>query len=174
MSLDEFHFAINAVEPSLIRVEADEVTYNLHVIVRYEIEKALFAGNAKVEDLPEIWNGKMKEYLGVVPQCNADGVLQDIHWSLGSFGYFPTYLLGNLYAAQWTHAMQKELGDIKDLIQKGEFAPIKKWLNENIHRHGRRYTTDELAVRVSGETLNPVYFAEYLKDRFQGLYNVTW
>ena len=174
VSLDDFHFAINTVEPSLIRVEADEVTYNLHVVVRYEIEKALFAGDVEVEDLPALWNQKMKDYLGVEPQCNADGVLQDIHWSLGSFGYFPTYLLGNLYAAQWTHAMQKELGDIKNLIENGEFAPIKKWLNENIHRHGRRYTTDELAMRVSGETLNPVYFADYLKERFQELYDVTW
>lgn len=167
VGLDDFYAAINAVRPSVIRVEADEVTYNLHIIVRYELEKALFANDLSVKDLPAAWNSKMKDYLGVVPRNDAEGVLQDIHWSSGSFGYFPTYLLGNLYAAQWMATLRKDFPDLDKRLARGDFLTVKKWLNEKIHRHGRRYPAAELCRRVSGETLNPEHFAKYLKTKFE-------
>lgn len=166
VSLKDFYSAINAVRPSLIRVEADEVTYNLHIIVRYELEKALFADAVSVKELPALWNAKMKEYLGVVPRKDAEGVLQDIHWSSGSFGYFPTYLLGNLYAAQWMAALRRDFPDLDKRLARGDFLTVKKWLNDKIHRHGRRYTASELCRRVSGESLNPEYFGKYLQVKF--------
>ncbi len=174
VSLDEFHFAINNVEPSLIRVEADEVTYNLHIVVRYEVEQLLFSGDANMEDLPNYWNSKMKEYLGIEPPNDRDGILQDIHWSFGGFGYFPTYLLGNLYAAQWMATMKKQISELEELISKGELLPILEWLRENIHKHGRMYSSAELAKMVSGEELNPEHFANYLKERYGELYGVSW
>ncbi|HEX5036173.1 MAG TPA: carboxypeptidase M32 [bacterium] len=166
VSLKDFYWAINAVRPSLIRVEADEATYNLHIIVRYELEKALFADAVSVKDLPALWNAKMKEYLGVVPRNDAEGVLQDIHWSSGSFGYFPTYLLGNLYAAQWMAALRRDFPDLDRRLARGDLLTAKKWLNEKIHRHGRRYTASELCRRVSGEILNPEYFGKYLQAKY--------
>jgi carboxypeptidase Taq len=166
VGLDDFYAAINAVRPSLIRVEADEVTYNLHIIVRYELEKALFSGDLSVKDLPAVWNSKMKEYLGIVPRTDAEGVLQDVHWSSGSFGYFPTYLLGNLYAAQWMATLRRDFPDLDKRLARGDFLTVKKWLNEKIHRHGRRYSASELCRRVSGETLNPEHFGNYLKDKY--------
>ena len=172
--LEEFHLAVNAVRPSLIRVEADEVTYNLHIVVRYEIEQALFDGSVAVADLPGLWNDKMEAYLGIRPDTDAEGILQDIHWSFGGFGYFPTYLLGNLYAAQWMHTLRGAMPDLDAKIAAGDLLPIREWLRNNIHIHGRRYTTDELAVRVSGETLNPRYFDTYLRERFGALYQVSW
>lgn len=174
VSLKDFHFAVNAVHPSLIRVEADEVTYNLHIVIRYEIEQAIFAGKAKVADLPALWNEKMRAYLGIVPPTDALGVLQDIHWSMGAFGYFPTYLLGNLYAAQWMNVLRKAMPDLEARVGAGDLLPVKTWLNEQIHRHGRRYPTDRLSKRVSGEPLNPAHFAAYLREKFGALYDVTW
>lgn len=174
VELDDFHFAINTVEPSLIRVEADEVTYNLHIIIRYEIEQAIFAGEASVDDLPQLWNEKIQSYLGLTPPNNTLGVLQDIHWSLGAFGYFPTYLLGNLYAAQWSAAIRRDMPDMDQRIAGGDLLPIRDWMREKIHRHGRRYPANELAVMISGESLNPEYFDAYLKERFSGLYGVSW
>lgn len=174
VSLDDFYFAVNGVRPSMIRVEADEVTYNLHVVVRYEIEQAIFSGEAAIDDLPGLWNRKMKDYLGIAPKNDAEGILQDIHWAMGSFGYFPTYLLGNLYAAQWMSAMRRGVRDLDGRVAKGDLLAIKKWLNENIHCHGRRYSTSELARRVSGEDLNPKFFEQYLKEKFGPLYEVSW
>ncbi len=173
-SLEEFYFAINTVVPSLVRVEADEVTYNLHIVVRYEVEQAMFNGQVPVDDLPDLWNQKMEDYLGLRPASNAEGILQDIHWSFGGFGYFPTYLLGNLYAAQWTAALRKDMPDLDAKIRAADFIPIRDWMREKIHRHGRRYTADELCTRITGETLNPDHFGQYLKDRFAPLYNITW
>jgi len=174
VKLEDFYFAINAVQPSLIRVDADEVTYNLHIIIRYELEQALFSGEIQVQDLPKLWNDKMKAYLGIRPRKDSEGVLQDIHWSFGGFGYFPSYLLGNLYAAQWSAFMKKDLKKFDQLLTQGNLVPIKKWLNENIHQHGRRYNAQQLIMKITGEALNPEYFGNYLRDKFQPLYDVKW
>lgn len=171
---EKFYLAINRVEPSLIRTEADEVTYNLHVALRYELEKALIAGEIKVNDLPGIWNDKMEEYLGVRPSNDAEGVLQDIHWPHGSFGYFPTYLLGNIYAAQQWATICKKISGVKSKIARGDFAPILKWLNENIHRHGRRYTPVELIRVATGESPDAKYFIGYLKSKYGEIYKIRW
>jgi len=144
VSLDEFFFAVNGVSPSLIRVEADEATYNLHIIIRFELEQALVSGDLRVADLPQAWNEKYQTYLGIAPPSNADGVLQDIHWSAALFGYFPTYSLGNLYAAQFFDKADQELGGLQAQFAQGEFAPLKQWLNENIHQPGQCYTATEL------------------------------
>lgn len=156
----DFVKAVNVVRPSLVRVEADEVTYGLHIIIRYEIEKDLVAGKIKVKDLPKIWNAKYKEYLGLTPKNDAEGVLQDIHWSHGAFGYFPTYLLGTLISAQLWNKMPKTT-DLK---------VIREWLRKNIHQYGRLYTTDELLRKITDESLNPKYFLEYLEEKFAKLY----
>lgn len=159
----EFVRAINIVRPSLIRVEADEVTYGLHVIIRFEIEKDLIAGKIKVKDLPKIWNQKYKEYLGIVPKNDREGVLQDIHWAHGSIGYFPTYLFGTLTAAQIFNTAKRQM-DVTDLKK------LREWLRRNIHQYGKLYTSAELLKKVTGESLNPEYFVEYLKEKFEKLY----
>lgn len=155
----------NRVKPGFIRVEADEVTYNLHIILRFEVEKAMVNGKVKPDDLPEIWRGRMKKYLGVVPETDKEGVLQDVHWTHGPMGYFPTYTLGNLYAAQFTAKMAQEL-DLKDLMERGELGTILSWLRQNIHQHGSLYWPDELSQKVTGEKLNPSYFLNYLKEKY--------
>jgi len=167
----QFFEAANESKPSLIRVEADELTYGLHVIIRYEIEKMIFAGEVEVDDLPMLWNKKYQEYLGVTPPSDEDGVMQDIHWSLGLFGYFPTYALGSAYAAQLLYYMGKEM-DVDALIRKGEFATITKWLEEKIHIHGSTYTPNELMEVSFGEQLDGNYYAKYLKDKFTALYQL--
>jgi carboxypeptidase Taq len=161
------HF--NWVSPGLIRVEADEVTYNLHIALRFEIENKLINSKIKVEDLPEIWRAKMKKYLGVVPKTDREGILQDVHWSTGAFGYFPTYTLGNLYAAQVTAKMSKEL-KIKDLVERAEFGTILSWLRTNIHQYGNLYWPKELIKKITGEPLNPKYLLDYLQKKYFGLY----
>lgn len=166
LSAKEIFSILNRVEPGLIRVDADEATYNLHVALRFEIENGLINGKLKVKDLPDIWNSKMKEYLGVVPPNDSDGVLQDVHWSHNSFGYFPTYTLGNLYASQWAHYMKKEL-DFNKLIKKGNFGPILDWLRKNIHQYGSLYFPDELVRKITKEELNANYFLEYVKEKFR-------
>jgi carboxypeptidase Taq len=170
--LDTFYRGINRVEPSLIRIEADEVTYNLHIMIRYELEKGLIQGEIRVADLPGIWAEKMKEYLGVVPRNDAEGVLQDVHWAGGSFGYFPSYSLGNLYAAQFAHAMEKDMPDVRERIRKGDLLHIKEWLREKIHQHGKLYTPSELIERVTGEPLNASYLVRYLENKFKPLYHL--
>lgn len=157
---------LNRVEPGLIRVDADEVTYNLHIALRFEIENDLINGKIKVKDLPQVWNSKMKEYLGILPNSDSDGVLQDIHWAHNSFGYFPTYTLGNLYSAQWYFYMVRDIKNFKTLIEKGDFKPILSWLRKNIHQHGSRYWPDELVMRITGEKLNPKYFLDYIKEKY--------
>jgi carboxypeptidase Taq len=156
----------NWVEPGFIRVDADEVTYNLHIILRFEIEKALVEGNLKVVDLPEVWNAKMRELLGIVPPDVATGVLQDIHWSQGSIGYFPTYTLGNLYAAQF----YRQLGDVSRHVESGNFEPILAWLRKNIHQYGSVYRAKELVKKVTGEGLRPQYFVDYLRSKYGRIY----
>jgi carboxypeptidase Taq len=170
-SLDELTTLFNQVEPGFIRVEADEVTYNLHVILRFEIENDLINGRLKPEDLPKAWNRKMKQYLGVSPETDREGVLQDIHWSNGMFGYFPTYTLGNLYAAQFTAALKKEL-NFEDLVAKGEFGTILSWLRDNVHQHGSLYWPKELVKQVTRQGLSSRFFLKYLKDKYSQIYEL--
>lgn len=158
----------NKVERSLIRVEADEVTYSLHVILRYEIEKGLLEGNIQVKDLPEVWNSRMQEYVGVMPDTNANGVLQDIHWSMGAMGYFPTYTLGSMYAAQLFAQASKEL-PLQEQIAEGKFGELREWLREKVHRHGRRYSADELVQKVTGSPLDAKPLMDYLEAKFTAL-----
>ena len=168
---DDLFKHFNQVVPGFIRVEADEVTYNLHIMLRFEIENSLINGKVNPKDLPELWNAKMKKYLGVKPDSDANGVLQDVHWSYGSFGYFPTYTLGNLYSAQMTRVMDKKLR-IKELCTNGDLAPILSWLRTNIHKHGSLYWPDELCKKVTGEKLNPKYFLDYIKQKYTTIYNL--
>jgi carboxypeptidase Taq len=172
ISVRKFYEGINISKPSFIRVEADEVTYPLHIILRFEIEKGLFDGSIFPEDLPEIWNDKMHTYLGVRPTTDTNGVLQDIHWSMGSFGYFPSYTLGAIYACQFFNTLNNQDSDLEDKIKSGNFADIKKWLNENIHQQGRLYSTDDLVTIVTGEPLNPDYFINYLKNKYKEIYKI--
>lgn len=172
VSLEDFYRAINYVEPSLIRVEADELTYNLHIMIRYEIEKALMEETIQVKDLPQVWNDKMQEYLGITPPSDALGVLQDIHWSQGGFGYFPSYSLGNLYAAQLLNTMEQKLPHFFDDIANGNFSTIREWLRENIHQYGKLYTPAELIQNVTGEELNAKYLVDYLEQKYTKVYGL--
>jgi carboxypeptidase Taq len=173
VSLDEFHFAINDVRPSLIRVEADEVTYNLHIIIRFELEQALISGELAVSDLPAAWNEKYQQYLGLEPPGDSDGVLQDIHWSAGLFGYFPTYSLGNLYAAQFFAKADAELGGLSDQFVRGDFTPLRQWLETKIHHQGQRYTAAQLAEQVTGQPLGHTELINYLLAKMEPLYSGT-
>jgi carboxypeptidase Taq len=168
---DELFIMFNEVKPSFIRTEADEVTYNLHIALRFKIEDGLINGKIKIKDLPEIWRDKMKKYLGVVPPTDREGVLQDVHWAYGNFGYFPTYTLGNLYAAQFAREMRKEI-EIEKAAEAGELGTILSWLRTNIHQYGSLYWPEELIQEVSGEPLNPKYFLEYIKGKYGKLYGV--
>ncbi|WP_010241360.1 carboxypeptidase M32 [Clostridium arbusti] len=172
ISLEDFYRGINYVEPSLIRTEADELTYSLHIIIRYEIEKALINGDISVEELPNVWNKKYKEYLGIEPKNDREGVLQDIHWSDGSFGYFPSYALGNLYGAQFLNKMKSDISNIYQEIAKGNLNVIHKWLKDNIHKYGCIYTPTELINKVTGEELSSKYFIQYLNEKFKKIYNI--
>jgi carboxypeptidase Taq len=170
VSADAFYWAVNDVRPSLIRVEADEATYNLHILLRFEMERAFFSGNLKVDDIPAAWNEKFKSYFGLTPPDDAKGCLQDVHWSCGYIGYFPTYSLGNLYAAQFFAKAQKDLGDLHGQFAKGEFAALKNWLRQNIHRHGRRYRAGDLVERVTGQPLSSKPLIDYMTRKFGELY----
>lgn len=169
ISFDAFYRAIHIVKPSLIRIAADEVTYSLHIILRTEIEKGLIEGSCKPEDLPDLWKEKMQRYLGITPPSDKEGCLQDIHWSMGSFGYFPSYSLGNLYAAQFFHAFKKECPSWEDSLQRGEFAFISSYLKEKIHRHGKLYSSEELLKRVTKKPLDVSYYLTYLKNKYEKL-----
>lgn len=170
--LETFYAAVNRVSPSLIRVEADEVTYNLHVMVRFELELALLEGSLEVSDLPEAWNAKYDEYLGVVPPNDAQGCLQDIHWSLGMFGYFPTYTLGNLMSVQLFEAAKGALPDLEGDIGRGNFGGLLGWLRANVHEHGARYEPAELLRRATGGDLSAGPYVRYLNRKFRALYGV--
>jgi len=172
ISQEDFYKAINAVKPSLIRVEADEVTYNLHVIMRFEIEKDLIEGCIRVEDLPKIWNDKVKEYFGLKVPSDALGVLQDVHWSGGMIGYFPTYTLGNLYSAQFYNTAQKEILNLEREIRNGHFEHLLNWLRKNIHIHGKAFSAGELVEKVTGEKLNSQYFIDYIKEKYSAIYGI--
>lgn len=172
VSLDDWHFAINDVRPSLIRVDADEVTYNLHILLRFDLERRLIRGELDVDDVPAAWNARMKELLGISPSTDAEGCLQDIHWSSGLVGYFPTYALGNLYAAQFFEAARRDLPDLERQFAAGRFLPLREWLREKIHRHGRSYRAAELVQRVTGRPLSKEPFVAHLTSKFEPLYGL--
>lgn len=172
-TLDDFYFAINSVKPSLIRVEADEATYNLHIIVRFELEQALIKGDLSVADLPGAWREKYRVYLGIEPPNDADGVLQDIHWSAGLFGYFPTYSLGNLYAAQLFEAADQQLGGLDRQFAHGEFQPLLEWLRQNVHHQGQCYSAAELAERVTRQPLSHAALMRHLRRKLGPLYGLS-
>lgn len=172
VDVDSFYRAINHIEPSLIRIEADELTYNLHIMIRYELEKGLFNGTIAVADLPQAWNSKYEEYLGVVPANDGEGVLQDVHWSGGAFGYFPSYALGNMYAAQFTQTLRKELPNFDSLIAEGNLVPIKEWLTDKVYQHGKLLTPNEIIRQVTGEELNPDYLVQYLEEKYTSVYGI--
>lgn len=167
-----FYLAINEVTPSLIRVEADEATYNLHIILRFELEQALLTEQLQAADVPLAWNERFRQLLGLTPPDDARGCLQDIHWSSGGLGYFPTYTLGNLYAAQFMAQAKRDLPELDEAFARGDFAPLREWLTRNIHRHGSRYRPDELCRRVTGQGLDPSVFVSYLRDKFTPLYRL--
>lgn len=170
VAIDDFYGAINSVQPSLIRVEADEATYDLHIIIRFQLEIALINGELAIADLPDAWNEKYREFLGVEPDSDANGVLQDIHWSAGLVGYFSTYSLGNIYASQMFEAAETELGDLGQMFSRGEFLPLKNWLNENVHQYGQVYTADELIQKITGQPLDPKGLVKHLRFKLSQIY----
>lgn len=170
--LEEFYAAINRVAPSLIRVEADEVSYNLHVLVRFELELALLDGDLSVVDLPGAWNELYQQYLGVTPPDDAAGCLQDIHWSVGLIGYFPTYALGNLMSVQLFNAVRERLPELEQQFAAGEFAPLLGFLRDTVHRHGSRYLPGDLLERATGTALSAAPYLTYLRDKFGALYRL--
>ena len=173
VSSEEFYEAMNKVEPSFIRTEADELTYSLHIIIRYELEKDLINGRISLDQLPSEWNKKYKEYLGIEPPNDTVGVLQDVHWAASLFGYFPSYALGNLYGAQIYYTLLKKKPEIMKEIGEGNLKNLHLWLKENIHKLGSLYTPSEIIERVTGEELNAKYFIKYLKDKYYDIYNIN-
>ncbi|ESU30422.1 peptidase M32 [Bacillus sp. 17376] len=173
VEVEDFYRAVNESKPSLIRIEADELTYPLHVMVRYEIEKGLFNDEIEVKDLPQIWNDKYEQYLGIRPGNDAEGVLQDVHWAGGSFGYFPSYALGYMYAAQFKHAMLKDLPNYEELLEQGNLQPVKEWMTENVHKHGKMKKPLEILTDVTGEGLNAQYLVDYLYEKYNKVYQLV-
>jgi carboxypeptidase Taq len=172
VDLDTFYKGINKVEPSLIRVEADEATYNLHIMLRLELEIALMEGRLEVPDLPEAWNERMGDYLGVIPPNNADGVLQDVHWSAGIMGYFPTYALGNLVSNQLWEKINQDIPGLSGQIREGKFTELLAWLRENVHRHGRKFKPQYLVKKIVGTSISSEPYLKYLKDKFGAIYGL--
>ncbi|MBX7153895.1 MAG: carboxypeptidase M32 [Bacteriodetes bacterium] len=168
----DFYKAINTVSPSLIRIEADETTYNMHIILRFELEEALINGTLSVDDVPAAWNDKMQAFLGITPPSDAKGCLQDIHWSFGGFGYFPSYTLGKLYAATLRKCLLRDMPESPDNIRTGNFAPILEWLRTNIHQHGKTMTPDELIRNISGSSLTEQDFLEYAMAKAKRVYDL--
>ena len=172
VSVDDLYRAVNTASPSFIRVEADESTYNLHIMLRFELERALARGDLKVRDIPGAWNAKVKDFLGVSVPDDKRGCLQDVHWSLGAIGYFPTYALGNLYAAQFWDKINADISDLKSQISKGDFQPLLQWLIKNIHQHGRRYRANDLCKRITGKPLSADAFVRYIEGKIRPIYGV--
>jgi carboxypeptidase Taq len=172
VSLEEFYKGINKVVPSYVRVEADEATYNLHVMLRLELEIALIEGSLDVAHLPEAWNTRMKEYLGITPRNDSEGVLQDVHWSGGMIGYFPTYALGNLISVQLWDCLLKDLPDIPGQIRQGQFSDLLGWLREKLHRHGAKYEPQQLVKTITGSPIDPKPYIRYLHDKYDKIYNL--
>ncbi len=167
-----FYKGVNAVEPSLIRVEADEATYNLHIMLRLEMEIALMEGSLKVKDAPEVWNTKFKEYLGIVPPNDAQGILQDVHWSFGGFGYFPTYALGNLVSAQLWECMNEDIPELEEQVEKAQFSEILGWLRKNLHVYGAKFEPQILVKKVTGSFITPEPYMRYLESKFKSIYSL--
>lgn len=171
IDFSEFYKEINRIETGLIRVEADELTYSLHIMLRYELEKMIFADELTIDDLPKVWNKKMEEYLGLKPKDDSEGLMQDIHWYAGLIGYFPSYAIGNAYSAQIFNAMKKDI-DVSEILKNKEIYKIKKWLEEKIHRYGKLKDTSVLIKEVTGEDLNAKYYVDYLKEKYSKIYNL--
>jgi carboxypeptidase Taq len=169
---DTLYRAVNRVQPSLIRVEADEATYGLHVVLRFELEQELIEGRLAVADLPEAWNARIKDYLGIHVTDDAHGVLQDVHWSGGTFGYFPTYALGNLIAGQLWEQAHDEVDGLDELISAGELQPLRDWLRDRVHRHGAKFQAAELLERVTGSPISVGPFIAYLKRKLSDVYGI--
>ncbi len=172
VDVETFYKGINRVQPSLIRVEADEATYNLHIMLRMELEIALMEGSLEVRDLPEAWNSRMQEYLGITPPDDRQGVMQDVHWSDGYFGYFPTYALGNLVSAQLWECLHNDLPDLEEEISRGEFASLLGWLREKIHRHGAKFLPQEMVQQVTGSPIDAAAYMRYLSAKYGEIYGL--
>ena len=172
ISLEQFYKAINKVQPSLVRTEADELTYHFHVMIRYEIEKQLIEGSLTTKDIPACWNELYKKHLGITVPDDKHGCLQDVHWSHGSFGYFTTYSMGSLYAAQFYAAIEKENPNTRDDIEAGNNQVILQWLQENVYSYGRFFTSEELCKTATSERLNSSFFIDYATKKFSGIYNL--
>ncbi|RNA69398.1 carboxypeptidase M32 [Alteribacter keqinensis] len=174
VDLDTFYKGINVAGPSLIRIEADEMTYALHIIVRYELEKALINGDLEVKDLPKAWNDKMEEYLGVRPSHDGEGVLQDVHWSGGAFGYFPSYALGYVYAAQLMNVLRKDMNEgFESLLRNGDLGPVKEWMTRHVHQYGKSKLPLEILKETTGEEINAQYLIDYLKSKYSDVYKLN-
>jgi carboxypeptidase Taq len=172
VSLEKFYAGINKVAPSFIRVEADEATYNLHIMLRLELEIALIEGKVEVADLPQVWNDSMREYLGITPPNDAQGVLQDVHWSSGYLGYFSTYALGNLIAAQLWELVNQDIPNLPEQIRKGEFTELTGWMQEKVHRHGAKFEPQELVQRITGSKIDPAPYLRYLTEKYSKIYGL--
>jgi carboxypeptidase Taq len=170
--VENYYQAINKVSPSFIRVEADEVSYNLHIILRFEIELDVLNGDIPIKDLPEAWAEKFKSYLGIVPPNDTEGVLQDVHWSWGLIGHFTSYAMGNIIASQWWHRMSQEISNPDELMAQGNITPIREWLIENVHRHGKKYLPTELIQRITGGPIDPAPYLAYLQSKYSALYRL--
>ena len=171
-TVDQAFSAANAVKPHFIRVESDEATYNLHIMLRFDLERALLSGDLSVADLPGAWNARMKSDLGLTVTDDRMGCLQDVHWSMGAIGYFPTYTLGNLYAAQFWETIRRDLPDMAAQHARGEFGPLLGWLRSNIHAHGRRHPAPDLCVRITGRPLSHEPLVRHLKAKVSAVYGV--
>jgi carboxypeptidase Taq len=174
ISTQDFFKAANKVQPSLIRTEADELTYHFHVLIRYEIEKELIEGTIETEDLPAKWNELYNKYLGITPPDHKSGVLQDVHWSHGMFGYFPTYTLGSFYASQFFDQALKDIPSLQAKIQTGEMAPLLTWLRSKVHQYGRRYTSEELCIAITGKKLDPSIFISQMGAKYHQVYGISF
>jgi carboxypeptidase Taq len=173
VSLDRFYLAINRVQPSFIRVDADEVTYNLHIMLRYEMERALLSGKIAAGDAAEAWNARMEAYLGIRPPSDRLGILQDTHWASGWFGYFPTYALGNVLSLQFFDCAVGEHPEIEEEMARGEFTTLRQWLTEHVYRHGRRMLPEELVEQATGSPLTTEPYLNYLERKFGSLYGLA-
>ncbi|QMV44558.1 carboxypeptidase M32 [Cohnella cholangitidis] len=172
VTAEQFYRGINVVQPSLIRIEADELTYNLHIMIRYEIEKMLFNEDLNPRDLPEVWNKKYSEALGITPSTDSEGVLQDVHWSGGAFGYFPSYSLGNMYGAQMVDVARREIPDLDDQIASGQLLPLKEWLTKQVYQYGKLLQPAEIIERISGKPLQSSYLCDYLENKYREIYRL--
>jgi carboxypeptidase Taq len=172
VSLEAFYKGINRVEPNLIRTESDELHYHFHIMIRYEIEKELIEGSIEVENLNQIWNNKYMDYLGVKVPDDNKGVLQDVHWAHGVFGYFPTYSIGSFYAAQLYQSVEREIPNLPKLIASGDNSQLLHWVRERIHQHGKQYNAEDLIEKITGESFNFKYFLDYCKRKYISIYEL--